>query len=183
MPMWCRRPWTRRGELAIGVDPVAAHAVMGVGCPVAGSGFRAGCVGGGGGGAVGQGPVRPLAVVEAGEAVEEGLELGEDGWLGSLGGEPGLEGLPEPFDLALGLGGGWAGCSSAVRRAPGTSLRVSTPLGVRTRKERKNITMLAAATRISPAMSSTPGPWPYRPRPGQREVQAIWAASSRSGTS
>ena len=81
------------GEFAISIDPVAAHAVVGVGCPVAGSGLRAGCVGGGGGGPVGQGAVRPLAVVEAGEVVEQGLELGEGGGLGFLGGEPFLEGL------------------------------------------------------------------------------------------
>ena len=76
---------------------------MGVGGPVAGGGFRPGGVGGGGGGAVWQGAVRPLVVVDGGEGVQEGLELGEGGWLGGLGGEPGLEGLPEAFDLALGL--------------------------------------------------------------------------------
>jgi hypothetical protein len=48
--------------------------------------------------------VRPLAVVDHGEPVEEYLELGEGGGLGVLGGEPVLEGLLEPLDFALGLG-------------------------------------------------------------------------------
>jgi hypothetical protein len=48
--------------------------------------------------------VRALGVVVAGEGVEEGLELGEAGGLGCLGGEPVLEGLPESFDFALSLG-------------------------------------------------------------------------------
>ena len=94
------------GEFAVGVDAVGADAVVAVGGPVAGGGFGPGGVGGGWGGAVRQGAVRPLGVVDGGEGVQEGLELGEGGGLGRLGGEPGLEGLPEPLDLALGL---WAG--------------------------------------------------------------------------
>jgi hypothetical protein len=48
--------------------------------------------------------VRPLGVVDAGEGVQELLEFGEGGGLGRLGGQPFLQGLPEPLDLALGLG-------------------------------------------------------------------------------
>jgi hypothetical protein len=48
--------------------------------------------------------VRPLLVVIAGELIEQGLELGEAGGLPGLGGQPFLQGLPEPLDLALGLG-------------------------------------------------------------------------------
>jgi len=36
--------------------------------------------------------VRPLVVVDAGEGVQEGLELGDGGGLGGLGAEPVLEG-------------------------------------------------------------------------------------------
>jgi len=46
---------------------------------------------------------RPLVVADAGEGVQEGLELGEDGGLGGLGAEPVLEGLLEPLHLPLGL--------------------------------------------------------------------------------
>ena len=42
-------------------------------------------VDGGRGGAVGQGAMRPLLVVEAGEEIEEGLELVEAGGLAGLG--------------------------------------------------------------------------------------------------
>jgi hypothetical protein len=48
--------------------------------------------------------VRALAVVAGSEGVEQGLQLGEGGGLGRLGGQPFLQGLPEPFHLALGLG-------------------------------------------------------------------------------
>jgi hypothetical protein len=41
-------------------------------------------------------------VVVGGEGVELGLQLGEAGG-GRLGGQPFLDGLLEPFDLALGL--------------------------------------------------------------------------------
>jgi hypothetical protein len=50
-----------------------------------------------------EGFVGSLGVVVAGERVELGLEFGEGGRLGVLGGEPVLEGLLEPLDLALGL--------------------------------------------------------------------------------
>ena len=74
------------GEFAVGIDPVGADPVVGVAGAVAGGGFGPGRVGGGGGGPVRQGPVRPLVVVDAGEGIEEGLELGEGGGLGRLGG-------------------------------------------------------------------------------------------------
>lgn len=96
-------PVVAEGELAVGVDPVGADTVVGVAGPVAGRGFRAGCIGGGRGGAVREGPVRPVLVADGGEVIGQGLELGDGGGLGRLGGEPGLEGLPEPLDLALGL--------------------------------------------------------------------------------
>ena len=76
---------------------------MGVGGAVTGGGLGPGLVGGGGGGPVRQGAVRPAAVVDGGEGVEQGLELGEGGGLGGLGAEPVLEGLLEPLDFALGL--------------------------------------------------------------------------------
>jgi hypothetical protein len=71
-----------QGDAAVGVEPVGADPVVGVGGAVAGSGLGAGGVGGGGGGPVGQGAVRPLVVVDGGEGVEEGLQLGEGGGLG-----------------------------------------------------------------------------------------------------
>ena len=49
-----------------------------------------------------QRPVGPVLVVDALEAVELGLQLGEGGG-GGLSGEPALQGLVEAFDLALGL--------------------------------------------------------------------------------
>jgi hypothetical protein len=45
-----------------------------------------------------------VGVVDAGEGVQQGLELGESGGLVRLRAEPLLEGLLEAFDLALGLG-------------------------------------------------------------------------------
>jgi hypothetical protein len=51
---------------------------------------------------VGADPV--VGVVVAGEGVELGLELGEGGGLGVLGGQPLLQCLLESFDFALGLG-------------------------------------------------------------------------------
>jgi hypothetical protein len=53
---------------------------------------------------VGQGPVRAAGVVDAGEGVQEVLELGERGRLGGLGAQPFLQGLLESLRLALGLG-------------------------------------------------------------------------------
>jgi hypothetical protein len=47
--------------------------------------------------------VRPLGVVVAAEGVELGLQLPQGPGPGP-GGEPLLEGLVEPFDLAAGLG-------------------------------------------------------------------------------
>ena len=47
--------------------------------------------------------MRPLVVVVSREGVQEGPELGQVCGLG-LGGEPFLEGLPVPLDLAPGLG-------------------------------------------------------------------------------
>jgi len=51
--------------------------------------------------------VRPLVVADSGEAVQEGLELGEGGGLRGLGAEPVLEGLLESlhFPLRLGMAG------------------------------------------------------------------------------
>jgi hypothetical protein len=48
--------------------------------------------------------VRAPGVVDAGEGVEQVLELGEGDGLAGLGAEPVLHGLLEAFDLALGLG-------------------------------------------------------------------------------
>jgi len=92
-----------QGQLAVFVHAVGADPVVGVGGPVAGGGLGPGGVGGGRGGPVRQRAVRPAGVVEAGEGVEQGLELAEGGGLGPLGAQPVLEGLLEPLDLALGL--------------------------------------------------------------------------------
>jgi len=71
-----------QGDGAVVIEPVGAHPVVGAGFTVAWCGFGAGGVGGGGGGPVGQGAVGPLVVVEAGEVVQQGLELGAGGGLG-----------------------------------------------------------------------------------------------------
>ena len=67
------------------VDAVVADPVVGVAAAVGGGGFGAGGVGDGGGGPLGEGAVRSLGVVDADEAVEEGLELGDGGGLVGLG--------------------------------------------------------------------------------------------------
>src|SRR5262245_64113843 len=67
------------------VDAVVADAPVGVVGAVAGVGFGAGLVGGGGGDAPGQGAVGTLVVVELDEGVAEGLELGDGGGLVGLG--------------------------------------------------------------------------------------------------
>jgi hypothetical protein len=92
-----------QGELAVGIDAVGADAVVAVAGPVAGGGFGAGCISGGWRGPVRQGPVWPLLVVDGGEGAQQGLELGDRGGLGSLGGQPSFEGLLESLDFALGL--------------------------------------------------------------------------------
>ena len=86
-------------EVAGFADLVVANPVVGVGAAVAGDGFGPGEIGGGGGGLLGQGPVRPLVVIGAGEGVQENLQLGDGGGLGVLGAEPFLGGLLKPFDF------------------------------------------------------------------------------------
>lgn len=63
-------PVDPQGELAVGIDPVGADAVMAVCGPVAGGSFGAGSIGGGGRGPVRRGPVRPLLVADRGEVVQ-----------------------------------------------------------------------------------------------------------------
>jgi hypothetical protein len=73
-------------DLAFVVDDVAADAVVVVELAAgAGGSLGQGVVDGGRGGAVGQGAVRALLVVEAGEEIDEGLELVESGGLAGLG--------------------------------------------------------------------------------------------------
>jgi hypothetical protein len=48
--------------------------------------------------------VRALAVIAGSEGAGQRLQLGEGGGLAGLGGQPLLQGLPEPLHLALGLG-------------------------------------------------------------------------------
>ena len=48
--------------------------------------------------------MRALGAGDAGEGVQQGLELGEGGGLGRLGVEPVLHGLLEALRFALGLG-------------------------------------------------------------------------------
>jgi hypothetical protein len=74
------------GDGAGVVDTVVADAGVGVGVAAAGGQ----CLGPGGvdgrwGGAVWQGPVRALVVVGVGEAVDQGLQVGDGGRLGGLG--------------------------------------------------------------------------------------------------
>jgi hypothetical protein len=73
------------GEFGVGVDAVVADPVVAAagGC-AAGGGFRACLVGGGWGGVVWQGAVRPVAVVGVDEAVDEGLQLLTGAGLGGL---------------------------------------------------------------------------------------------------
>ena len=73
------------GDLALGVDDIAADAVVVIELvAVDGSSLGQGVVDGGGSGAVGQRAVRALLVVEGGEEIEEGLELVEGGGLAGL---------------------------------------------------------------------------------------------------
>jgi len=61
------------------------------------------------------------------EGVEQGLELGEVGGLGILGGRPFLEGLLEPLGLALGLRlTGQSKTISRTRQPPATAGRAFT---------------------------------------------------------
>ena len=81
-------------EVAGFADFVVADAVVGVGAAVAGDGFGPGGAGGGGGDLPGQGPVRPVVVIGAGEGVQEGLELADGRGRGALGAGPGSPGSP-----------------------------------------------------------------------------------------
>jgi hypothetical protein len=63
--------------------------------------------------------MRPDLVVDAGEGVQLGLQLGHGGG-GGLRGKPALQGLVEAFDLALGLG--MAGMAIFLRNAPPDTL-------------------------------------------------------------
>src|SRR5215831_6573068 len=91
VPMWWSRLLWRKGELAVGVGAVAADAEVladadALACWYgAGAGLPGGCWG-----AAADGPVRPLVVVIAGEAVELGLQPA-DGGGGVLAGEPFFE--------------------------------------------------------------------------------------------
>src|SRR4051794_27407110 len=105
IPMWCRRPLTRRVSLPSrsmrsSRDAVVVRAGAG-GCR---GGFGPGCVGGRGGGVVGQRAVRAVVVVVVAEAVEQGLQLFDGGGLGGLGAQPVFEGLLPVFDFAAGGG-------------------------------------------------------------------------------
>ena len=74
------------GDLAFVADDVAEDSLVVVVLSAGGgSGLGQGVVNGGRGGAVGQGAVRALLVVEGAEEVEEGLELVEGGGLAGLG--------------------------------------------------------------------------------------------------
>ena len=48
--------------------------------------------------------MRPVVVVVVGELVEEGLQVGDGGWLGGSSAEPFFQGLLEAFDFAAGGG-------------------------------------------------------------------------------
>jgi hypothetical protein len=74
------------GDGAGFADGVGADAVVGVGGAAAWGGLGPGGICSGGCGLAGQGFVRAAGVVVAGECVQLGLELGEGGGLGLLGG-------------------------------------------------------------------------------------------------
>src|SRR5689334_4634050 len=90
------------GDLAGDVDPVGADSVVAVDAPVPGRCFGSGGAGGGRGGPMRQGPVRPVAVVGVDEGVDQRLQLGQGGRLNPLGLQPLLQGLLEPLDLPAG---------------------------------------------------------------------------------
>ena len=101
MPRWCSRlPWRR-----VSLPNLSTVSWRMRRCALGwlrGVGFGSGVVGVVGGGVAGVGAVGPLGVVDGGEGVEQGLQLGQGGWSWS-GGEPAFEGLVEAFDFALGL--------------------------------------------------------------------------------
>ncbi len=104
-----------QGEFAELVDDVGADSDGGGGL-VAGGGFGAGEVGLFGREVVWVGAVAALGVVDDAEGVEEFLEFGQGGWVGSCG-QPAFEGLVEAIDLSLGLG--VAGVAVALGDAQG----------------------------------------------------------------
>ena len=69
-------PLVAEGHEPGGVDAVGADAVVGVSGAVAGDSLGPGGIGRGGGCAAGERAVRAPGVVDAGEGVEQGLELG-----------------------------------------------------------------------------------------------------------
>ena len=83
---------------AVVAQPVVAGVVAGRGCRCC---FGRGGVGARRGGPV-QRPVRPEVVVDATEAVELGLQVGQGG-RGGLSCQPALLGLVEALDFSLGL--------------------------------------------------------------------------------
>jgi len=104
MPMWWSLPPWRGVTLPVpSMRSVRTRSWVSL-SRVPGAAFGPGGVGGGGGGPVRQGPVRPLVVADAREGVQQGLQLVKGRGLGRLGGEPVLQGLLEPLGLALGLG-------------------------------------------------------------------------------
>ena len=92
-----------QGEFAVAVDAVFADAEVfaDVDALAGGDGAGAGGPGAGGGAAV-DAAVWALLVVVVAELVELGLQGGEGG-RGVLAGEPVLQRLMQPFDLAAGL--------------------------------------------------------------------------------
>jgi hypothetical protein len=81
----------------VGADPVVRIAALS-----GWGGLDGGAVGLGRGGVM-ERTMGPSLVVDVGEGVQLGLQLGHGGG-GWLGGEPALQSLVEAFDLALGLG-------------------------------------------------------------------------------
>jgi len=100
-------------DLAEAVGVVVADPVVRLGASVGWGGFDGGAIGVGWGGAV-ERTVGPGLVVDVGEGVELGLQLGEGGG-GWLGGEPAFQGLlDEPSRLSC---RSHTGCSCGVRAA------------------------------------------------------------------
>jgi hypothetical protein len=108
-------------DLAEAVEVVVVDAVVRPAVLSGWGGLDGGGIGLGRGGAMERTMGQDL-VVDAGEGVQLGLQLGHGGGGGGLRGEPALQGLVEAFDLALGLGmAGMAWCAlkrSSIAFAP-----------------------------------------------------------------
>jgi hypothetical protein len=101
--MWWSFPLWRRVTRPV-LSMRSVRTVVGVGGAVAWGGLRPGGVSVAGVARPGRERCGTLGVLDVGEGVQQGLELGEGGGLARLGAEPVLHGVLESFGFALGLG-------------------------------------------------------------------------------